>query len=204
LESARLAAQKGLYTVYVTNGYMSQEALDAIGPYLGAWRVDIKGFKDNFYRRISGITHWKGILETAIRAKNKWNMHVEVITNIIPTLNDDDFQLKGIAGWIRDNLGSLTPWHVTRFYPQYKALDLPPTPLSTLEHALEIGRQAGLKFVYVGNVPGHDGENTYCYHCGELVVERTGYDVRIIGLKGSLCKFCGTDLNFRREAGKDA
>jgi pyruvate formate lyase activating enzyme len=204
LESAKLAAQNGLYTVYVTNGYMSPEALDAIGPYLGAWRVDIKGFKDEFYRHISGITHWKGILETTARAKNKWNMHVEIITNVIPTLNDDDFQLKGIAGWIKDNLGELTPWHVTRFYPQYKAMDLPPTPVSTLERALEIGEKAGLKFVYTGNVPGHDGENTHCYRCGRIVVERSGYDTRIIGLQGSKCKFCGTDLNIRREANKDA
>ena len=113
--------QDGLYTVYVTNGYMTPEALDMLGPYLDAWRVDIKGFTDEFYRKLAGITHWEGILETAERAKKKWNMHIEVITNIIPTLNDDDKQLTGIAHWIRDNLGDLTPWHVTRFFPQYHA-----------------------------------------------------------------------------------
>jgi pyruvate formate lyase activating enzyme len=197
LDSAKLARQNNFYTVYVTNGYMTPEALDTIGPYLDAWRVDVKGFKDETYRRIAKITHWEGILETAERARNKWNMHVEVITNVIPTLNDDDEQLNGIARWIKDKLGELTPWHVTRFYPQYQELDLPPTPVATLEHALKIGQQAGLKFIYVGNVPGHDGENTTCYNCGRMVVQRQGYNTRILGLQGSKCKFCGAELNFR-------
>ncbi|MBN1190406.1 MAG: AmmeMemoRadiSam system radical SAM enzyme [Dehalococcoidales bacterium] len=196
LDSARLAKQKQLYTVYVTNGYLTTQALDMIGPYLDAWRVDVKGFSDNYYRRLTKITHWRGILETAERAKHKWNMHLEVVTNIIPGLNDDDAQLKGIAGWIRDSLGELIPWHVTRFYPQYQALEYPATPLPTLEHALDIGRQAGLKFVYAGNVPGHDSENTRCYKCGRLVVQRQGYSTRVLGLNGSACKYCGAELNF--------
>jgi pyruvate formate lyase activating enzyme len=91
----------------------------------------------------------------------------------------------------------LTPWHVTRFYPQYQAADLPATPVSTLERALEIGRKAGLKFVYIGNVPGHDGENTTCYSCGKLIVRREGYSTKIFGLNGSKCKFCDAELNFR-------
>ena len=197
LDSARLARQNNLYTAYVTNGYMTFEALDAIGPYLDAWRVDVKGFNDEFYRKIARISRWKGILETAERAKSKWNMHVEVITNIIPTMNDDDEQLSGIARWIHDNLGELTPWHITRFYPQYQAMDLPATPIATLEHAIEIGKEAGLKFIYTGNVPGHNGENTVCYNCGRLVVQRWGYSTKILGLEGSHCRFCGADLNFR-------
>jgi pyruvate formate lyase activating enzyme len=197
LDSAKLARQNNLYTVYVTNGYMTPEALDTLGPYLDAWRVDVKGFKDELYRRLAKITHWEGILETAERAKNKWNMHVEVITNVIPTLNDDDAQLNGIARWIKERLGELTPWHVTRFYPQYQELNLPPTPVATLEHALEIGKKAGLKFIYVGNVPGHNGENTICYKCGRMVVQRQGYNTRVLGLQGSKCKFCGAELNFR-------
>jgi pyruvate formate lyase activating enzyme len=197
LDSARLAQKEHLYTVYVTNGYMTPEALDMLGPYLGAWRVDVKGFNDNFYSKLAKIIHWKGILETAERAKNKWNMHLEVITNVIPTMNDDDEQLTGIARWIHDNLGDLTPWHITRFYPQYQALHLPATPIATLEHALEIGKKAGLKFIYIGNVPGHDGENTKCYNCGKLIIQRQGYSTRITGLEGSHCKYCGADLNFR-------
>ncbi|MEW6034292.1 MAG: AmmeMemoRadiSam system radical SAM enzyme [Chloroflexota bacterium] len=197
LDSARLAKQKGLYTVYVTNGYMTPEALDTIGPYLDAWRVDVKGFSDTLYQRLARVPHWRGILEVAQRAREKWHMHVEVVTNVIPTMNDDGEQLNGIAHWIRESLGELTPWHVTRFYPQHHLTHLPPTPVASLERALDTGRKAGLRFVYVGNVPGHDGENTICYNCGRLVVSRRGYITRVLGLEGSACSSCGADLNMR-------
>ncbi|MFC1899762.1 AmmeMemoRadiSam system radical SAM enzyme [Chloroflexota bacterium] len=201
LDSAKIAKENNLYTIYVTNGYLTLEALDAIGPYLDAWRVDIKGFSEVFYRELAGITRWQGILEVTKRAKDKWNMHVEVVTNIIPTMNDDDRQLEAIAGWIRDELGEFTPWHVTRFYPQHNMMELPPTPLSTLERACAIGQKIGLKFIYAGNVPGHDSENTFCYSCGNLVVERFGYQTKVVGLDGSRCKFCGVELNFRTLGG---
>jgi len=197
LDSAKLARENHLYSVYVTNGYMTAAALDRLGPFLDAWRVDIKGFSEEAYRKLARITDWKGILETAARARKNWNMHVEVVTNIIPGVNDDDRQLGGIAHWIKEELGELTPWHVTRFYPQYQAEDISPTPLSTLERALELGEKEGLKFVYTGNVPGHDGENTRCYNCGNMVIERYGYDVRITGLNGSKCKNCGAEMNVR-------
>jgi pyruvate formate lyase activating enzyme len=197
LDSAKLAKENNLYTVYVTNGYMTPEALDIIGPYLDAWRVDVKGFSDALYQKLAKISHWRGILEVAERAKDKWQMHIEVVTNIIPTMNDDDEQLEGIAHWIRDKLGELTPWHVTRFYPNYHLQNISPTPIATLEHAYNIGKQAGLKFVYAGNVPGHKSESTYCYSCGKLNVERYGYQTSAVGLKGSKCKFCGAELNFR-------
>ena len=197
LDSAKLAKENNLYTVYVTNGYSTPEALDTIGPYLDAWRVDIKGFSDSFYRELAKIPRWREILAVAKRAKTKWNMHVEVITNIIPTMNDDDEQLEGIANWIRDELGELTPWHVTKFYPHHHMMHLPPTPVSTLEHAYDIGRKAGLKFIYAGNVPGHKSENTICYSCGKSIVNRFGYQSKVAGLEDSRCKFCGAELNFR-------
>jgi pyruvate formate lyase activating enzyme len=197
LDSARLAKQNGLYTVYVTNGYLSVEALDLIGPHLDAWRVDIKGFSDALYKNLARITHWRGILEVAERAKNKWNMHVEVVTNVVPTMNDDDEQLGGIARWIHDKLGELTPWHITRFHPDYNASTIPATPLTTLEKAYRIGRNAGLKFVYLGNVPGHDSENTTCPSCTALIVRRFGYETKVTGLSGSCCQYCRTPLNFR-------
>jgi len=197
LDSARLAKENELYTVYVTNGYLTPEALDTIGPYLDAWRVDVKGFSDAFYRELAKVTRWRGILDVAKRARDRWHMHVEVITNIVPTMNDDDEQLRGIATWIRDELGELTPWHVTRFHPHYHMTHLSPTPLSTLERACNIGQKAGLKFIYAGNVPGHRSESTVCYSCGKLVVERFGYQTRVVGLDGSRCKFCGAELNFR-------
>jgi pyruvate formate lyase activating enzyme len=197
LDSAKLAKAEGLYTVYVTNGFLTEEALDTIGPYLDAWRVDIKGFSDSLYRQLAKVYRWRGILEVAKRAKEKWNMHVEAVTNVIPTMNDDDAQLEGIADWIRHNLGAETPWHVTRFYPQHLMQHLPPTPIATLEHAYNIGEKAGLHFVYVGNVAGHAGENTVCYSCGKEVVRRIGYHTEVLGLKGSKCRFCGAELNFR-------
>jgi pyruvate formate lyase activating enzyme len=197
LDSAKLAKAANLYTVYVTNGYATPEALDTIGPYLDAWRVDIKGFSDEFYKTLSGVPHWREILDVTKRAKNKWGMHVEVITNIIPTMNDDDEQLKGIADWIRDELGELTPWHVTRFYPHHNMTHLPATPLAAIDHACEIGRRAGLKFIYAGNVSGHQSESTRCYACGKVIVNRIGYQTEVTGLDGSKCRFCGAELNFR-------
>jgi len=121
-------------------------------------------------------------------------MHVEVVTNIIPGLNDDE-QLTQIATWIKDQLGDLTPWHVTRFYPQFKLKDIPPTPIETLEKAYDIGIAVGLKFVYIGNVPGHTKENTVCYQCHKVVIKRMGYNTQVVGLNGSKCQFCGAELN---------
>ncbi len=124
-------------------------------------------------------------------------MHVEAVTNIIPTMNDDDEQLEGIASWIKNELGELTPWHVTRFHPMHRLMDLPSTPLETIDRACEIGRKAGLKFVYAGNIPGHESESTRCYACGRIVVGRRGYETEVTGLSGSKCRYCGAELNFR-------
>ena len=117
------------------------------------------------------------------------------MTNVIPTLNDDDEQLTGIANWIR-LLGELTPAR-DPLYPQYNLSDKPATPFATLDPALQIGKKAGLRFIYVGTVPGHDGENTVCYNCGNLNISRRGYATRVVGLDGQACKFCGADLNMR-------
>lgn len=197
LDSARLAHENGLYTVYVTNGFMTAEALDTIGPYLDAWRVDVKGFSDGLYHDLARVKDWRGILETAERAKNKWDMHVEVVTNVIPGMNDDDDQLTAIARWIKEKLGAMTPWHVTRFYPYRELSHLPPTPVDTLERAFQLGKSEGLHFIYVGNVPGHSYENTVCYNCGRTVIERVGYSINVKALKGSQCAGCGADLNIR-------
>ncbi|MFZ3063561.1 MAG: AmmeMemoRadiSam system radical SAM enzyme [Actinomycetota bacterium] len=197
LDSAKLCKKENLYTVYVTNGYTTPEALDAMGPHLDAYRVDLKGFTEGFYRKLTKALHLKPVLDAAIRAKTKWNMHVEIVTNVIPTMNDDEGQLRGIAGWIRDNLGDKTPWHVTRFIPYLELSHLYPTPVRTLERAREIGLEEGLKFVYIGNVPGHPGENTYCPKCKELVVERNGYTITRYEVESGKCKHCGEDLNIR-------
>jgi pyruvate formate lyase activating enzyme len=196
LESAKLARERGLYTAYVTNGFMTPEALDLIGPWLDAWRVDVKGFSDGLYARLARVREWRGILDVAVRARRRWNMHVEVVTNVIPGWNDDDAQLQGIARWVATELGELTPWHVTRSFPMHQLRDTTPTPLETIEHALEVGRRAGLKFVYSGNMRG-PGEDTVCYSCGRTVIHRTGYHAEVRLLRGSTCAHCGAELNVR-------
>ncbi|MBI2866686.1 MAG: AmmeMemoRadiSam system radical SAM enzyme [Chloroflexi bacterium] len=203
LDCARLAKEQGLYTVYVTNGYITPEALDTIGPYLDAFRVDIKGFTDECYVRLAKVKRWREVLASAVRAQERWGMHVEVITNVIPTLNDSPEQLTALATWIRDNLGPDTPWHVTRFYPQHRMRHLPPTSVESLERAYEIGHWVGLRFVYVGNVPTHPGENTCCPACGHLVVRRLGYQTELAGLNpdgSGRCARCGTDVNIKTNA----
>lgn len=151
IDSAKLAKQAGLYTAYVTNGYMTIEALELIAPYLDAFRVDLKSFNDEFYREISCIKSGKGVFKTAKRAK-ELGMHIEAVTNVIPTKNDSEENLKALAEWIAENLGKDTPWHVTRFFPHYKLNNLEPTPLETLYLAKELGEKAGLNYIYLGNV----------------------------------------------------
>lgn len=151
IESAKLAKEKGLYTVYVTNGYITPEALDLIAPYLDAFRVDIKSSDDKFYREVCGVKDAQGVFETTIHAK-ELGLHIEVVTNIIPTYNDSEETLRNIAKWIVKNLGEETPWHVTRFFPYCKLKHLPPTPLETLDLAVKIGKEEGLKYIYKGNV----------------------------------------------------
>ncbi|MCL5961296.1 MAG: AmmeMemoRadiSam system radical SAM enzyme [Chloroflexi bacterium] len=200
LDGARLAKKNGLYTVYVTNGFITTEALDLLGPYLDAYRVDLKAFSDEFYTSVTNLPRgrWRGALELAVRAKEKWKMHVEVVTNVLPGFNDGDEELDALSRWVCENLGPDTPWHVTRSHPNSEMRSFNPTPIDTLERAIDLGRGAGLQFIYIGNVPGTNGENTYCPKCGKLAVRRSGYRTSTIGLSiGGKCDSCGADLNFR-------
>ncbi|HPT97342.1 MAG TPA: AmmeMemoRadiSam system radical SAM enzyme [Armatimonadota bacterium] len=199
LESARLAKARGLYTVYVTNGFISPEALDAIGPYLDAYRVDIKAFSREAYRKISGVARFEGILESAVRAREHWGMHVECVTNVTPTVNDDPAMLREIACWIRDALGPHTPWHITRFFPYRELSHLPPTPIDLLEQAHAMAREEGLAYAYLGNVAGHGGEDTHCHACGARVIQRRGMGVTAIALEGWACHRCKTRIPGRFE-----
>ncbi|MDA8187516.1 MAG: AmmeMemoRadiSam system radical SAM enzyme [Dehalococcoidales bacterium] len=200
LDGARLARSQGLYTAYVTNGFITPEALDTIGPYLDAYRVDVKGFSDSAYSRLARIPkgRWQGILDVAVRARQRWNMHVEVVTNVVPGHNDDEGQIRAIAEWIRDSLGPETPWHITRFFPHAELSDVAPTPVETLRQARQIGREAGLHFVYLGNVADDAGEDTYCPGCHKKVIQRNGYHARILSVSpGGKCGHCGANLNVR-------
>jgi pyruvate formate lyase activating enzyme len=194
LDAARIAKAQGLLTNYVTNGYITPEALDLLGPYLDAYRVDLKGFSNRTYKRLANIAEFSGILEIVIRAKEHWGMHVEIITNLIPGFNDDEEQIKEMVTWICDHLGPKTPWHVTRFVPHLKLSHLPPTSLPKLEGTREIGFEGGLEYVYLGNVAGHPAENTYCPVCGKLIIERMNYVILQYHLKGSRCTYCGHEI----------
>jgi len=200
LEGARLAKEKGLYTVYVTNGFITPEGLELMSPYLDVFRVDIKGFSEQTYKKISSVKAFSGVLESTVLAKRKYGMHVECVTNVTPTVNDDEGELKRMAEWIRDELGPDTPWHVTRFFPYLDLSHLPETPIQKLERVRKIGFDAGLHYVYIGNVPGHPGEHTYCYSCGELLIEREIFWIRKFNIKDSKCPRCGTAIYGRFES----
>lgn len=151
IDSAKLAKEKGYYTAYVTNGFQTNEALELIAPYLDAYRVDLKSFEDKFYQIVCGVRSKDGVYQSTLKAK-ELGMHIECVTNIIPTFNDSDENLKNIASWIKDNLGEETVWHVTRFFPYHKLDKLPPTPIEKIENAVKIGKEVGLKHIYMGNV----------------------------------------------------
>lgn len=186
-DCARLAHEKGIKNVFVSNGYTSPEATEMIAPYLDANNIDLKG-DDEFYKKIVGA-RLNPVLET-IKLMKKLGVWVEVTTLIIPDHNDSDDFLKWVAEFIKSVDPSM-PWHVTQFYPTYHLLDKPRTPISTLRRARDIGLKAGLKYVYEGNVPGEGGENTYCPECGELLIERFGFSLTKINMKGSRCFKCG-------------
>ena len=193
LDCAKLAREQGLKTVYVTNGYITDEGLDVMGPYLDVYRVDIKSFSDEFYRKLINVPSVQGVLDVTKAAKDKWHMHIEVVTNVIPTWNDDPENLRSIARWVKENLGELTPWHVTRFFPCAELTNVPPTPLQTLETARSIGIEAGLKFVYIGNVT--EDQNTYCPKCGVAAIKRFGYESRVQALTDEgKCGNCAEEL----------
>ncbi len=199
LDASRIAKGEGLLTNYVTNGSMTPEALDMIGPFLDAFRVDVKGYWPSTYRHVANFSRPAEIREVAERAKNKWGMHVECVTNVIPRLNSAESELRLLARWIAEKLGKETPWHVTRFVPRLDLASFPPTPTAMLERAREIGMEEGLDYVYVGNIPGHPGEKTYCPDCGKVVIDRMGSATPRVRLEEGRCVFCGRAIEGRFE-----
>lgn len=191
LDTARLAQDQGLKNIFVSNGYTDQEATREIAPVLTANNIDLKSFSDTFYREVCGA-RLRPVLET-IRLMKELGVWVEITTLIIPGWNDGDEELEAIANFIR-SIDPSMPWHVTRFHPTYKMTDRPPTPVATLKKAREIGHAAGLKFVYTGNLPGDEGENTSCPNCQEILIARTGFWSRPVGLALDNCRACGTRI----------
>jgi pyruvate formate lyase activating enzyme len=191
LDCARLAVERSLYTNYVTNGYMTVEALDMIGPYLDVFRVDVKGFSPDTYRRIAHIQNLEGVLKVTSRAKKHWNMHVEVVANLIPGINDNESELKELATWISEDLSVETPWHITRFYPRWKLSQGSPTSPGQLEKTRDLAMRVGLKYIYIGNLSGHPANHTYCPDCGKRVIERTDWGGVTCSLESGRCPSCG-------------
>ncbi len=194
LDTSRLAALKGLANVLVTNGFQSPECIKELDPVIHAANVDLKSFTENFYRDYCG-GRLKPVLENLVRMLDA-GWWVEVTTLVIPGLNDSPSELADIARFISEELGPDVPWHVSRFHPGYRMQDRPSTPVRTLEKAWKIGREAGLHYVYTGNVPGHSGEHTLCPECGEIVVERQGFSTTRtnFGKVPGNCDNCETTL----------
>jgi len=193
MDVSKMAKKEGLYTVYVTNGYINEEPLKEVLKYIDAFNVDVKAFSEDFYRRITGGS-LKPVLktvETAYRA----GKHVEVTYLIIPTLNDSEKEIREFVSWVA-GLGTDIPVHFSRFFPMYKLTELPPTPVKKLHRAYEIAKEEGLEYVYLGNTWEPEYESTYCPNCGNLLIERVYYNTRIVGLtKDARCKKCGRKIN---------
>ncbi len=197
---ARLAHEVGIASVYVTNGYMTREMLalfQGLGsehePWLDAANVDLKAFRDETYRRVCGA-RLQPVLDS-LKAMKELGVWVEVTTLVVPGMNDSAAELGDIARFIAGELGVETPWHVSRFHPDYKMHDRGPTPAATLRRAYELGREAGLRYVYVGNLPGAHLEDTHCPSCGETVLGRWGFQVTQRRLRAGKCANCGTAID---------
>jgi pyruvate formate lyase activating enzyme len=191
-DAAFLARKEGIRNVFVSNGYMSSEAARQIAPHLDGINIDLKAFTDKSYKTVCGA-RLKPVLKT-IQLMKELGVWVEVTTLIIPGLNDGEQELRDIARFVK-GVGSEVPWHVSQFYPAYRLLDKPRTPVATLRRAREIGMEEGLRYVYEGNVPGESGENTYCYSCGSVLIERYGFGLRQNRIEEGKCSECGASID---------
>ena len=197
-----LAKKKGLFSTFVSNGYESAEAIPYLSQFLDAISVDFKGNgNDTFGRKYIGIMSYSPVFETLKRLKSA-GIYTEVTDLVVPVkgLGDNEDDARILSRWVRDNLGPNTPLHFTRFHPDYKMMNVPITPVETLERHHEIAKEEGLRFVYIGNVPGHPLENTYCPNCGKELVKRYGFQIvnYKINAEGR-CPFCGEDMHIVRK-----
>jgi pyruvate formate lyase activating enzyme len=190
-ETATIARQKGIKNNFVTNGYMTAEALDMIAPYLDGANVDLKAFSKEFYKKICSA-RLEPVLES-ITKMHDLGIWVEVTTLIIPTLNDAEAELREVARFLF-SCSPAIPWHVSAFYPTYRLLDKPRTSPEIIRRAREIGLEEGLRYVYTGNIPGEEGENTFCSHCKKVLIRRHGYQIAEDSITDGKCPYCGTPI----------
>jgi pyruvate formate lyase activating enzyme len=186
---ARVARSRGIRTVLVSCGFMRPEPLDEMCDVLDAVKIDLKGFHEDFYRDVCGAS-LRPVLDSIERIAKR-GTHLEIVNLVVPTLNDSDAMLRDLARWIVEHAGADVPIHFTRFHPDYQLVNLPPTPVATLERARAIARAAGARFVYVGNVPAHDGNHTYCPRCERVIVVRQGFFILENHMEGDRCGYCG-------------
>jgi pyruvate formate lyase activating enzyme len=186
---ASKSVKQGIKNIFVTNGFMTSDALSTIKPYLHGANVDLKSFSNKFYREICGAK-LEPVLES-IQTMKDMGIWVEVTTLIIPTLNDSKEELSELARFLV-SVDKEIPWHVSQFYPTYKMTSLYRTPRETLKMAREIGHKEGLKYVYCGNIPADEGENTYCFSCGKILIKRFGFQILKNSLMEGKCPYCGT------------
>jgi pyruvate formate lyase activating enzyme len=191
LDVMRLAKDEGLSNAWVSNGYFTEETLAAVAPYLDAVNVDLKGISDRVYREIVG-GNVRPVLDT-IERLTEAGIWVEVTTLVVPGVNDAPDELRWTAEAIV-GISPRIPWHVSRFFPAYRLVDRPPTPIDTLERAFRVGREVGLRYVYLGNVPG-EGEETRCAECGERLIQRSGYRIRENRMSEGACSACGSPVD---------
>jgi pyruvate formate lyase activating enzyme len=189
VDIARAARERKRRSVLVSCGYMQERPLAEMCQVLDAIKIDLKGYSDDFYRRVSDAS--LAPVLRSIRQVARSGRHLELVNLVVPTLNDSEAMLRDLARWVVDEAGPDVPVHFTRFHPDYQLTNLPPTPVATLERAREIGLGAGLHYAYVGNVPGHPGNHTYCPGCGKAVVERDGLFVLENRLRDGKCPDCG-------------
>ena len=189
---AKLAKVEGIKTAVVTGGFINPEPLKELCKVVDAIKIDLKGFDEKFYEDVCG-SQLQPVLE-ACKTVKEAKTHLEIVNLVVPTLNDDTAKIRQMCTWIKENLGDDVPLHFTRFGPAYKLTNLPPTPITTLENAIKIGHEVGLKYVYIGNVPGHNANNTYCPKCHKLLIKRLGYTVIENNIKDGRCRFCGEKI----------
>jgi len=190
---ARKARPAGLETAVVTGGYINTAPLETLCSLVDAIKIDLKGFTDDFYREVCGSS-LQPVLDACRTVANS-GTHLELVNLVVPALNDDTVAIRKMCQWIGSNLGDTVPVHFTRFSPAYRLRDAPPTPVTTLERAVAIAETVGLKYVFVGNVPGHERESTFCPECGAKVIDRRGYTVRENRLVDGCCPECGTRVH---------
>ena len=194
-DTAKLAHQVGFFNTFVTNGYMTPEAVKTISPCLDAATVDFKGGGDpDFYKNFSAVPSVEPIYES-LKEMKKNDIHIEITNLVVPKTGDSIERIKELAAWTKNALGKDTPFHLLRFHPDYQLTTIPSTPIKTLDKAYAAVKEAGLNYVYMGNVPGHPYENTYCPNCNELLIKRFSFEITKWNLtKDMRCPACGQEI----------